>query len=104
MTFKSYSETANTTAIYSEEVKIFYPLLGLSGEVGEVMNKVKKFYRDKTPLDKQDLKKELGDILWYLNAVCKDLNIDFEDMAQANLDKLLDRKKRGVISGSGDER
>lgn len=104
MTFKSYSETASTTAIYPENVKLLYPLLGLSGEVGEVMNKIKKHYRDNVPLDKGDLKKELGDILWYLNAVCKDLNIDFEDMAQSNLDKLLDRKKRGVIGGSGDER
>lgn len=104
MTFKSYSETASTTAIYPENVKLLYPLLGLSGEVGEVMNKIKKHYRDNVPLDKGDLKKELGDILWYLNAVCKDLNIDFEDMAQSNLDKLLDRKKRGVIGGYGDER
>mgnify|MGYP003589572106 CR=1 FL=1 len=104
MTFKSYSKTASKTAIYPDYVKLLYPLLGLSGEVGEVMNKIKKHYRDDVPLDKGDLKKELGDILWYLNAVCKDLNIDFEDMAQSNLDKLLDRKKRGVIGGSGDER
>jgi NTP pyrophosphatase (non-canonical NTP hydrolase) len=104
MTFNDYQTEAEKTAIYSGSLDIMYPALGLAGEVGEALNKIKKHYRDGTPLDKEDMTKELGDILWYLSALATDLDIDLEYVAVLNLEKLKDRSERGVIGGSGDYR
>lgn len=104
MNFKEYQEKASLTAIYPEDKKLVYPLLGLAGECGEVFEKVKKHFRDGRVLDKEDLTKELGDILWYLSAVSRDLDINLQDVAEKNIEKLMDRQKRNVISGSGDNR
>ena len=84
--------------------------LGLAGETGEVMEKVKKMIRDKdgvfspTPEDIAELKKELGDVLWYLSALAFYNGIDLDDVARANLDKLRSRKERNQIHGNGDNR
>lgn len=84
--------------------------LGLAGETGEVMEKIKKMIRDKdgvfhhTPEDLEELKKELGDVLWYLSALAFYNGIDLDDVARANLDKLRSRKERNKIHGSGDNR
>lgn len=84
--------------------------LGLAGETGEVMEKIKKMIRDKngvfspTPEDTAELKKELGDVLWYLSALAFYNGIDLDDVARANLDKLRSRKERNQIHGSGDNR
>jgi NTP pyrophosphatase (non-canonical NTP hydrolase) len=104
ITFESYQLEAQETAIYSGSLDIMYPALGLAGEVGETLNKVKKHYRDGTPLEKDDMTKELGDVLWYLSALATDLDIDLEEVAMENLKKLKDRQDRGVIGGSGDYR
>jgi NTP pyrophosphatase (non-canonical NTP hydrolase) len=104
VTFESYQLEAQETAIYSGSLDVMYPALGLAGEVGETLNKIKKHYRDGTPLDKDDMTKELGDVLWYLSALATDLDIDLEEVAMENLKKLKDRQDRGVIGGSGDYR
>lgn len=104
MEFKEYQELAKTTAIYPESAKITYPCLGLAGEVGEVCEKVKKHIRDGRDLDREDLKKELGDVLWYLAAVATDLGIDLNDVATTNYHKLKSRQERNVLQGSGDNR
>lgn len=52
----------------------------------------------------EELKKEAGDILWQLSGLCKVMGWTLEDVAQINLKKLADRKQRGVIDGSGDNR
>ena len=103
MRFNEYQEEASKTAIYPEQYKIVYPALGLAGEAGEVAEKVKKHIRDGV-LNVDDLKKELGDVLWYLAAIASDLGLKLDDVAEANLQKLRSRKARGVISGSGDNR
>jgi len=46
----------------------------------------------------------VGDCLWYIAALCRDLNVDMTELARNNLRKLHDRKVRGVLSGSGDKR
>lgn len=108
MNFKEYQEKASTTAVYPVEHKVIYPTLGLNGEAGEVAEKVKKVIRDSdgefTPEKIQELKKEIGDVLWYVSALCTDLGLDMGEVAQANIDKLFSRKDRGVIHGNGDNR
>ena len=100
MTFDKYQVKAKQTAIYDHP--IIYPTLGLCGESGEVAEKVKKHLRDGTSLD--ELKKELGDVLWYLASIASDLNISLNDIALTNVEKLQSRMERGKISGSGDNR
>ena len=86
----------------------YYPALGLAGEVGEFCNKLKKVMRDSggviTESFRQDAKKELGDILWYLSELATVFGMDFGAIAEENLNKLASRKERGTITGSGDNR
>lgn len=86
---------------------VVYDGLGL-GEAGEVQGKIKKIIRDNggiiTPEATEEIKAELGDTLWYIASMCENLGITLEDVASANIDKLHDRQKRGVLSGSGDNR
>lgn len=100
--FFRYQWMARDTAVYPQGV--WYPLIGLMGETGEVAEKIKKHIRDGTPLDKEDLKKELGDVLWYVSNLATDLGISLDDIAYTNLKKVADRQARGVTHGSGDNR
>jgi len=122
MEFKEYQEKASTTAIYLEKFKMIYDnlpepvikYLGLSytanglGEVGEIQGKVKKILRDQggnvTEENKEDLKKELGDVLWYVASMASELGISMDDIATSNIEKLFSRKERNVLNGSGDNR
>jgi NTP pyrophosphatase (non-canonical NTP hydrolase) len=108
MTFKEYQNFCKTTAIYRAEVSLLYPALGLTGEAGEVANKVKKLVRDgpeKLPADwKELIAAEIGDVLWYCSALASDLGIPLNTIAKQNIEKLQSRLERGVISGSGDKR
>ena len=103
MQLDDYQENAKKTAIYAPEHMIMYPALGLAGEAGEVANKVKKILRD-GKFDREAIADEVGDCLWYIAALCRDLNIEMAEIAQNNLDKLNDRKERGTLQGSGDKR
>ena len=98
-----YQKSAAETAIYSSKHAVIYPALGLAAEAGEVAIKVKKILRD-GDFDRKAIADEIGDCLWYIAALCRDLNVSMNDIAKTNLSKLQDRKKRGVISGSGDNR
>lgn len=102
--FDIYQEKAATTAIYPDDAKLTYPLLGLIGEVGEFANKYKKVIRDNKDFSQDDMMSELGDILWYLSAVANDAKISLGYVATMNLRKLFDRQERGVLGGSGDTR
>jgi NTP pyrophosphatase (non-canonical NTP hydrolase) len=86
---------------------VVYDGLGL-GEAGEVQGKIKKIIRDNggiiTPEATEEIKSELGDTLWYITSMCENLGITLEDVAVANIQKLHDRRKRGVLGGSGDHR
>ena len=103
ITMNYYQQQAAGTAIYDTKHAVIYPALGLAAEAGEVANKVKKILRD-GKFDRKAIADEIGDCLWYIAALCRDLNVDMSDVAQENLEKLYDRKKRGVISGNGDNR
>jgi|SRR5690554_2281702 len=107
--FDEYQTAAATTADYARMGKNpNYPALGLAGEAGEVCEHIKKIERDDagiiTRKRRHALKKEIGDVLWYIATLCTELDLSMADVAQGNLDKLADRHARGVIHGSGDER
>lgn len=114
MTFNEYQKIAITTDTRQGKTSTLTdPMFldkafGLVGESGEFAEKLKKIYRDKDGLltneDKQEMVKELGDVLWYLSAVLYYLEVPFEDAAALNLEKVLSRKARGVMHGSGDNR
>ena len=98
--FRSYQDMASETAVYKAEHQVIYPALGLAAEAGEVANKVKKILRDGN-FNREAIADEVGDCLWYIAALCRDLNVDMKELAKNNLRKLHDRKARGVIQGSG---
>jgi NTP pyrophosphatase (non-canonical NTP hydrolase) len=113
MTFDDYQKKAITTDAYGGvgdvmSIAFINKVLGLAGEAGEVADKVKKLQRNSngavTDEDRQELQKELGDVLWYISAITTYLGSSFDDIAQGNLDKLADRQKRGVIKSKGDNR
>ena len=109
MDFNTYQENARFTAQYPNlGSNYIYPTLGLVGEAGEVAEKVKKVIRDKKGLfddeSKKGLKKELGDVLWYVSNLCTEFNFSLDDIALQNLEKLKLRAAKGKISGSGDDR
>jgi len=109
MELNDYQNLAMKTAIFPERDGYAYTALGLAGEAGEIANKVKKFIRDgydveELPYKINDLRDELGDVLWYVAAVANVLGTDLETVAKNNLYKLAERQAKGTIKGSGDKR
>lgn len=113
MTFDDYQKQAITTDIYGGQgdilsIAFINKVLGLAGEAGEVAEKVKKLQRNQdgqmSAADRQELLKELGDVLWYVSAITHYLDESLDKLAQTNLEKLQDRKARDVIKSQGDNR
>jgi NTP pyrophosphatase (non-canonical NTP hydrolase) len=119
LTFEEYQRHSAATAKYPKvfvqqedgsmlEATYIYPAFGLGGESGEALEKVKKLIRDQRGVvdeaARAAIAKELGDVLWYVSAICKEFQLDMGDVAQGNLDKLASRSARGVLGGSGDNR
>jgi len=107
--FNDYQIECSKTAIYPNRLNnFFYPTLGLVGEAGEVAEKIKKIIRDKDCIindkDRLEIKKELGDVLWYISALCDELKLKMEDVANSNIEKLNSRKQRNKLKGEGDNR
>lgn len=107
--FNAYQAAARQTAKYPDLGRnLAYPTLGLAGETGEVAERVKKMIRDDnsvlTPERREALKAELGDVLWYVAAICSELDLPLSEVAEYNIRKLRDRQARNVISGDGDTR
>lgn len=107
--FNTYQrESRKTWNLVHTDHAIVYPTLGLVNEAGEVAGKVKKIFRDKhgqiSEEDRQALKAELGDVLWYLAQICTELDLTLAEVAEANLEKLFSRLERGTIRGEGDIR
>jgi NTP pyrophosphatase (non-canonical NTP hydrolase) len=99
-----------TTAVYpgKGEGNWIYPALGLAGETGEICEKIKKAIRDDggrmTDERRILLRKEIGDVLWYVAAMCSELEFDLQEVAEENLAKLAKRKESGRLHGDGDHR
>lgn len=108
MLLDQYQEAAKKTAIYPEQGLLgglVYTILGLTGEAGELANKIKKVLRDgDDTLNVEDLASETADCLWYIAMIADELGVSLDSIAYRNLQKLESRKERGVIGGSGDDR
>lgn len=106
LTLNEYQKMAMETAIYPQP--IIYPTLGLTGEAGEVSDKVKKVLRDNNSEFTDDRKlgiaMEIGDVLWYVATLSHDIGYSLEEIAQMNYEKLHSRQQRGKLHGSGDLR
>jgi NTP pyrophosphatase (non-canonical NTP hydrolase) len=109
MRLSDYQARSRATAIYpGAGDNLLYPTLGLCGEAGEVAEKIKKMVRDDDGVLSAErraaLSHELGDVLWYLAQLATEAGLDLDEVAGENLDKLLSRQRRAVLSGSGDFR
>ena len=112
MNFDEYQKLASRTAQFregtSDEYKLMYTCLGLAGEAGELIEKIKKVIRNHdgnmTEESRSLIRLEIGDVLWYLSQVSRFCDVSFQEAADANIKKLSDRHARGVIRGEGDTR
>lgn len=116
MTLDEYQKKALSTDVFAAKSKkpqvtdpaYMAKILGLVGESGEVAEKFKKIIRNQggkiSESDKNELAKELGDVLWYCSVLARYLDTNLEDVAKINLEKLADRNNRGVITSKGDNR
>lgn len=88
--------------------ELFHLLLGLCGEAGEIAEKAKKIVRDQasdfTLWEREDIVKELGDVMWHVAVLANYFDIPMNEVGEKNIAKLADRQKRNMISGSGDNR
>lgn len=97
----SAKEDEGKTELTDRDLRIME--LGLPGEVGEVLELLKKNVRD-NHLDRNLLRKELGDVAYYWARICTAYGFQPSEVLQTNYDKLIDRKARNMQRGSGDER
>ena len=109
MDFEEYQKKSRETAIYPNKGSNFvYPVLGLVGESGEVAEKIKKILRDNNGIvdeeKREEIKKELGDVLWYIAQLATELGLSLDEIARFNIKKLQSRKRRNKLHGSGDNR
>lgn len=109
MTFDEYQKLALRTGRGKDaKNELFHLTMGLVGESAEVSERMKKLIRDldsdESKLDKDDIAKELGDVLWYIAVLADYFDLPLSDVAKKNIDKLASRFERGVIGGSGDNR
>ncbi|KKR44899.1 MAG: hypothetical protein UT90_C0005G0017 [Parcubacteria group bacterium GW2011_GWA1_40_21] len=109
MTFEEYQKESRKTALYpNKDNNFIYPVLGLCGESGEIAEKIKKVIRDEAGVvseqKKEEIKKELGDVLWYISQIATELGLSLDAVVKLNIEKLRSRLERNKIFGSGDNR
>lgn len=121
MNATEYQVKAHDFASYGENP--MYPALGLSEEAGEACGKVAKFIRKHGGIDpmtaryelenkvtimddelkfRNDLSKELGDVMWMVAELCTNYGLDMGEVMAENIEKLADREDKGLIIGEGD--
>src|SRR5579859_250110 len=91
-------------ALSDADIMLIWSAVGLAGESGEVADLVKKGILHQHGLDRARLEKELGDVLWYVAALCTQLGLGLDDVMQTNIDKLLKRYPDGFSSADSQRR
>lgn len=108
LSLNAYQGRAEDTRIYPRDFALDYCAMKLASEAGEVAGKMAKRMRDDggklTETRRQALKKELGDVLWYVAMLAFELDFSLDRVARDNLEELASRAKRGVLKGDGDNR
>jgi NTP pyrophosphatase (non-canonical NTP hydrolase) len=110
MDLDEYQKLAARTADHTTDMqfRLMYHALGLGGETGEVLEKIKKVIRNDAGVMSDEKRAqiimEMGDVLWYLSQLAKVLDVPFSEVAHANIKKLADRAERNVIKSEGDTR
>ncbi len=102
MTFNDYQAKSKATVIYPNPGKNFvYPAFGVAGEAGEIADVVKRIVRDKQGVfdgvDREMMKNEIGDLLWYASQLASEFGLDFDNIAANNLNKLNKRQQDGKL-------
>ena len=106
MTVNEYQQLAMSTLnpkLKKDEILI-NSVMGLCGESGEAIDIVKKWFAQGHELDREHLKKELGDIAWYLAEAATALDLELEDVLSANIEKLKNRYPEGFETKKSVER
>ena len=100
MKINEYQQLAMKTLnpALSEKDVLINGVMGLCGESGEAIDIVKKWLAQGHELDKEKLKKELGDICWYLAETATALDLSLEEIMAANIEKLKQRYPDGFDS------
>ena len=111
MEAKDYQKQAARTLISGpdfdiapNEIMLVWTTIGLAGEAGEVAEHIKKGIFHQHGVDADKLKKELGDVLWYVAAICETAGFDMGAIMQANIDKLKARYPNGYSSEDSQRR
>lgn len=107
MTADEYQKLASRTLIdepdstyTGHEVMMVWNALGLAGEAGEVADTIKKAVFHQHGIDRNELIKELGDVCWYLAALCTKLDIPLSDVMERNIFKLMKRYPEGYSAAN----
>lgn len=104
MNFNEYQKKSIETWLENGKYDFIRTILGICGESGEIAEKIKKYYRDGNTNLREDIKNELGDLLYYIARCADYLQLNLETIVKENLEKLLSRKNRNKIQGNGDSR
>jgi NTP pyrophosphatase (non-canonical NTP hydrolase) len=102
MSLNAYQNLARRTRMPTADRE--YAIMGLAEEAGEVAGLFAKARRKQSGPTIDDVKKELGDVLWMVAAIADDNGLSLSDIAEFNIHKLIDRSERGVIDGRGNDR
>lgn len=102
MDFADYQADSKKTAIYPNIGQNFvYPAFGLMGEAGEIADVAKRIVRDKGGIydqaDRTKIQNELGDVLWYVAQLASEFQLSLKEIAEYNIQKLLQRKKMNAL-------
>ncbi len=108
-TIENYHEFVKITQKFPRNVANEYLVLGLASEAGEVAGVWKRVLRQDNPEEhaqetREKMIQELGDVLWYVTALCLQNDITLEDLIAINTEKLSKRLVNNTIKGKGDER
>ena len=106
MTFEDYIKECKRTYAWQglPDIEVCMLCMGLAGETGEVVDYLTKVGFQGHELNKDKLKSEMGDLMWYFAMLCNYFGIKFEDVLQCNIDKLKKRYPKGFSVQKSKER